>query len=121
MRGESMFIAAAVKNVMLDSLADTLAYVSIHEGDPGRLGSNEVSDERYERRAIEWKHAIKGTLDSSNEPVFDLPGGTYTHFGVWTAQKGGDYLVGGPLIGAAVMSGPGRFELYDADISVLGD
>lgn len=79
--------------------APTAIYVSLHTGDPGLTGANEVSGGSYARVAIttQFPAAASKTLDNDSEIAFTTATGswgTVTHVGVWTASSGGTFLIG---------------------------
>ena len=90
----------AGKNLMLDALRGVnpsvgLAYASLHTASPGESGTSEVTggSPAYARKAITMAAASGGQIAASNQPVFDVPGGTtVTHVGFWSAVSGGTFL-----------------------------
>ena len=115
-----MALSNAGKDVMLDALADVAVYVSLHTADPGTTGANEATggSPAYSRKSITWNTAANGNLDSSNQPVFDVPAGTYSHFGLWSAATGGTFYGGGALSASETFAAQGTYTLTDADIDV---
>ncbi len=95
----------AQKNRQADQDATVAAYVSMHTADPGSTGASEASGGSYARKAPTWGSAgDEGALGASDQPAsdgvawaaptFDLPAGTFTHFGFWSASSGGTFLGG---------------------------
>ena len=112
-----MPLSNAGKHAMLDGLAAVAALASLHTASPGTTGANEVTGGSYTREAITWNAASGGSLDDSNQPVFDVPAGTtVTHFGLWTS--GGTYLGGDELSDPETCTGAGTYTLTDADATV---
>jgi hypothetical protein len=108
------------KNAMLDNLGTLIAYVSVHTGDPGATGVNEVTggSPAYARKAITWNSASAGNLDSSNQPVLDIPASTtITHVGYWSASTGGTFY-GSSDITDETFAAQGTYTVTDADISL---
>ena len=106
------------KNSMLDALAP--AYASLHSGDPGDNGANEISggSPAYARKAITWNAASGGSLDSSNQPVFDVPASTTVAFvGFWTAVTGRTFL-GAADVTDEIFANQGTYTLTDADLDL---
>jgi hypothetical protein len=93
----------AAKNAMLDSTAGTPAwppgFVSLHTGDPSTTGANEATggSPAYARKAITWNAAASGARSASNQPVFDVPAGTYLYAGFFSASTGGTFWGYAPL------------------------
>jgi len=108
------------KNAMLDYLAGVAVYVSLHTGDPGDDGSNEVSggDPAYARQSITWNSASSGSLDSSNTPEFDVPSSTtVAYVGFWSAESAGTFY-GAADVTDEVFAGQGTYTLTDADLDL---
>ena len=107
------------KNAMLDHLASLVSHVSLHTADPGGTGANEASggSPAYARQSITWNAAAAGALDSSNQPVFDVPAGTYTHVGFWSASTGGTNY-GDADIADETFAGQGTYTVTDADVTI---
>ncbi|GAA4059852.1 phage tail fiber protein [Actinomadura miaoliensis] len=116
-----MPLTNAAKNLMLDELGSVAVFASLHTADPGTTGAAEVSggSPAYARKAITWNAAAGGNLDSSNAPVFDVPGGTtVTHFGLWSAASGGTFYSGGQLSANETFTAQGQYTLTDADVNL---
>lgn len=112
-----MPVSTAGLNKMLDALGIT--HVSLHTADPGDTGTSEATGgaPAYARKAITWNAAAAKNLDSATAPVFDVPAGTYTHWGGWDALSAGNFLAGGTLSASEIYAGQGTYTLTDADIS----
>lgn len=82
----------AGKNLLLDGLAGGVAFVSLHTADPSTDGSSEVSGSPYTREAVAWDAAASGSVSSSGQIVFDVPGSTTISFlGYWSASTAGTF------------------------------
>ncbi|MEV6773896.1 hypothetical protein AB0N05_35200 [Nocardia sp. NPDC051030] len=68
-------------------------YVSIHTNDPSTTGANEASggSPAYARVATTWGAAANGAVTGSQVTI-NLPAGTYTYAGLWTAATGGTFI-----------------------------
>jgi hypothetical protein len=110
-----MALTNAGKNPMLDALADVALYASLHTADPTTVGDHEVSggSPAYARKAISWGAASGGTIAAS-AVTFDVPAGTYTHFGLWTASTGGTFIGGAALSQTETFSAQGTLQLTDS-------
>lgn len=91
----------------------TTRYVSLHTGDPGDTGATEqngTNDLGYERKTITFGAASGGVAANTSEPSWtSTDTGDWaqsTHFGVWDALTGGNFLGGGALTTARTL-GPG--------------
>lgn len=114
-----------LKNSWLDALRGTTfsvttVYASLHTADPGDTGANEVTGgtPAYARKSITFAAAAAGAIDSSSQPVFDVPAATtVTHVGFWDAVTAGNFL-GGADVADEVFGGQGTYTLTDADLDV---
>ena len=59
------------KNLMLDELAETVTHVALLDDT-----DTEISGGGYERQTVTWNSASDGEITASNEPTFDVEGGT---------------------------------------------
>ncbi|MBF6449039.1 MULTISPECIES: phage tail fiber protein [Nocardia] len=86
----------ATKNTLCNAYAGiggANTYVSIHTGDPGTSGANEATggSPAYARVATTWGAASNGQV-SGSQVTINLPAGTYTYAGLWTAASGGTFI-----------------------------
>ena len=126
-RIEVPIIAAAMDGVVdtkfaiaMGKLGGLAVFASLHDGDPGATGENELSggDPSYVRKAIAWNPATGGIMDSSNQPVFDIPAGkTIKHMGLWSAVTGGTFYLSAPIVNEAFAS-QGTHVLTDGDLDL---
>lgn len=115
-----MAFSNAAKNTMLDHIGGLAVFVSLHTADPATTGANEVVGGAYTRESVTWNASAGGNLDSSNQPVFDVPGGTtITHVGFWSAASGGVWYGGDQLDAPETYGSDGQFTLTDADFTIV--
>lgn len=115
----------AGKNSMLEALKGNnpsvgIAYASLHTADPGQSGTSEVTggSPAYARKAITFGAAANGQIAASNQPVFDVPGGTtVTHVGFWSAVSGGTFL-GYADVTDESFAGQGTYTLTSATLDL---
>ena len=82
------------KNRMLETLAGCT--ISLHTGDGGETGANELSGDGYGRQACPLDVAARSGIGTHSPVVFtDLPAATVTHYGAW---MGGAFLWSVPLV-----------------------
>ena len=112
-------MADAERNLLADTEAARIAYLSLHTASPGTTGANEATggSPAYARLAITFTDAgAQGVLGAVKQPatvgvawseevVFDAPAGTYTHWGTWTAATSGTYRIGNALDAEEVAAG----------------
>jgi len=116
-----MAFSDAAKNLMLEALVDVGVFVSLHTGDPGSNGANEVTggSPAYARKAITWDAASSAVIANDGEPVFDVPAATtVTHYGIWSAATDGTFYVGVELEDSEAFTGQGTFTLTEAELSL---
>lgn len=99
---------------MLDHLGTEAVFVSLHDGDPGDTGANEISggSPAYARKAIAWASANGGSMaKTATNPVFDVPAGkTVKYVGHWSLVTGGVWSGAAPVTNE-VFAGQGTYTL----------
>ena len=116
-----------VRNKMLDAVFNATAfsvttpYVSLHTADPGVTGTGEVTGGSYARKSLSSAASSSGATTSDAAVTFTgMPAATVTHFGIWDAVSGGNFLWGGALT-ASKSPGAGdtvEFPIGDIDASL---
>jgi hypothetical protein len=110
------------KNAMLDALGALAVFASLHTGDPGESGTNEIAggSPAYARKAITWNPAASGSMDDSNVPVFDVPASTtVSYVGFWSLATSGVFY-GSANVTDEVFTNQGTYALTDADLDLNG-
>lgn len=107
-----MPLVTAEVNVAVDAVTARDAYISLHTADPGGTGANEASggSPAYARKALSWGSASSGAA-SATQVTFDVPAGTYTHFGLWSAVTAGTYRGGNPLSQSETFGAQGQLKV----------
>lgn len=115
-----MAFSTSGKDVMLDQLGTVAVYASLHTADPGGTGTSEATGgtPAYARKSITWNASSGGSKTASNAPVFDVPAGTYSHFGLWSAVSGGTFYGGGTLSASETFAAQGTYTLSTTTLSV---
>jgi hypothetical protein len=120
-----MTISNYLENKILDKIFNntnftvTTPYISLHIGDPGKIGANEANGMSYTRQAGNFTVAFGGSVVTSSDIIFsNLPSGLYTHLGVWDIDSSGNYLWGDPLLETKTINDGESFILYSGDMSV---
>ena len=83
-----MAFTTASKDTAVNALTATGSYISLHTGDPGTVGSSEVSGGSYARQQTTWGSSSSGTAVGSQVTFSSVPSGSYTHYGVWSSLTG---------------------------------
>jgi hypothetical protein len=118
------FLTQVSKNTLLDYLATMCPYASIHTADPGATGANEATggSPAYARLLVTWAAAGSGSVAVSALPTFDLPAGTYSWVGLWSAVTSGTFR-GKLAITSQTLSGQGTIPIgaISWDLNVVAD
>lgn len=102
----------ASKAVAQDAIGAVARWFSLHTGDPGTTGVNEMAGTGAARGQTTWNAANAGTgTKAGSEAVLGAAAGTATHYGLWTASSGGTFHAGGPLPVSEVYAAPGTYGL----------
>lgn len=115
-------------DLLLGSGTPATVYISLHTGDPGETGANEVaSSNGYAREPstnnnTNWPAAVSGVKSNGTAITMDTPSGswgTVSHFGIWDASSGGNFWFGGALaVSKAINSGDTvQFGIGDIDVT----
>lgn len=89
-------LSSAGETAVLTPLT-TSAFVSLHTGDPGDTGANEVTGSAYARQGpIAFTNAGNNPTVASNSAIITFLAatgswGTIGYFGLWTAVSGGTF------------------------------
>ena len=87
----------------------TNAWISLHTADPGTTGTGEASggSPAYARKQTTWAGGASDGSTVGSEVAFDVPSGTYTHVGIWSASTSGTFVGGFALSSSAVLGSQG--------------
>ena len=99
----------ATKNALAAAYAAQGSWLSLHTGTPGSTGASEATGGSYSRKQTTWGTAASSTV-TGTEVTFDVPAGSYSHWGLWTAATGGTFLDGGALTATVTLSAPGQVK-----------
>lgn len=108
-----MPLIVAERDTIANAEAVRLVYASLHTADPGTTGASESTGgtPAYARKLAVWGASASGTATAA-ELTFDVPAGTYTHFGTWSAATAGTFRGGNALAGGSqVFSAQGQLKL----------
>lgn len=103
---KTAFLEAALLDHVFKNTAifTTLAtvYVSLHTADPTDSGSNEVTGGSYARKSVAaagWTRTASQIANNAAITFVEATAGwgTITHFGIWSAVSGGNFLYYAPL------------------------
>ena len=94
-------------------------YVSLHTGDPGENGANEVTGGEYKRQLVTFSTpSNKQTSNPSDIEFVNMPACTITHMGLWDAETEGNFWWGGQLVASKQLDAGDtvRFKAGDLDV-----
>lgn len=100
-----MAFTTASKDAAVNALTALGSWISLHSGDPSTDGQNAVT--AAGRIQTTWASSSSGTANGSQVVFQSVPAGTYTHYGVWTAQSGGTFRWGFELSPGVTLSDVG--------------
>lgn len=108
----------AAANEALDAAVALITHLSLHDGDPGTTGANEISggSPAYARESATWDPAASRQVDIATGVSFDVPASTTVLWvGMWSQSSGGTYY-GAIPVGA----GPRKwFNMPDATDDII--
>src|SRR5699024_4180716 len=115
-----MAFTNALFHPMLAEAAEVAVEVSLHTGDPGSEGDNEVSGGDYARRPVGWESPSGGAIVADDEIEFAVPAlsNEATHIGLWDSS--GTYLGAAELAVAQPCPTPGTLTVEPATLSMSG-
>ncbi|WP_032380941.1 phage tail fiber protein [Rhodococcoides fascians] len=72
----------------------TNSWISLHTGDPGSTGTAEATggSPAYARKQTTWTAGAVDGISQGSQVTIDVPAGTYTFVGIWTAATGGSFV-----------------------------
>lgn len=102
-----------------DFVHPSAIYVSLHEGDPGQAGANEVIGGGYGRKLANFSAAANKTTSNTADIEFpDMPTATITHVGLWSAASGGNFWWGGSLTVSKALTTGDTLKIPAGDLNV---
>ncbi len=88
-----MPLATTELQAAVDTEAARITYLSLHTADPGQSGASEVTggSPAYARKLTTWGAANASGVATGSQVTFDVPAGTITHLGFWSAVTAGTF------------------------------
>lgn len=106
-----MALSTSTRNAVAGAVGAAGTWISVHTGDPGTTGANEVVGAPYARKQTVWG-SPSGTDSIGSQVLIDVgAGGPYSHFGIWSAVSGGTFVGGGTLSPAESFAGVGQLRV----------
>lgn len=100
-------------------------YASLHDGDPGETGANEVDtgqDADYVRKSVTFDDPVADSgqvlsnIQASWTAASDATDYTITHIVIWDTLSGGNPIMAGQLVVPFLMQASGVFTLASGKI-----
>lgn len=106
-----------------DFTPDATIYVSLHTGDPGDTGANEVTGGTYGRQSCAFDAAASNHTQNTSVINFTLmPAITnpnyVTHFGLWSAASGGTFRGGGAMTANKETNAGDTYQVAAGDLDI---
>lgn len=123
-----MSISDYLELKLLDAVFNATAFglggnpwISLHDGDPGENGANEISGGSYVRQQAAFDPAASGAV--TNSAIIDfagMPAKTITYVGVWDddGTPAGNFLWGGALTAPKTTNAGDTFRIAAGDLDV---
>lgn len=95
-----MALTAVSKEAAADTIIGLGTYISLHTADPSTTGANEATggSPAYARQQTTWSaDSTDDGVRAGTQVTIDVPAGTYTHFGLWSASTAGTFVGGGSI------------------------
>lgn len=113
-----MAYTSGALNLMVDSLADLVVELSLHDDDPSTDGSNELTGSGYARQTPTWGAAASGTATMSGTLTFSVPAGTVAYVGYWGTAGAGTFYGSDALDSPETYAGSGEFKLTSSKLGL---
>lgn len=84
-------------NATLNTIKAAATFISLHTGNPGTTGANEVAGGSYVRVATTWGTPAAGSMAGSQVTINVPAGTTITSWGLWSLSSAGNFFDGGAL------------------------
>lgn len=104
-----MAFTNATKESAATAVTTSGNWISLHSSDPGATGTGEATggSPAYARKQTTWAPGSADGVVNGSAVNFDVPAGTYTHIGVWTAATSGTFI-GGFALSSSTGALPGQ-------------
>lgn len=108
----SEFTPGATLDAVAQARTALGSWISLHTDTIGTTGANEATggSPAYARKETTWDLGAEAGEVVGTEVIFDLPAGTYNHFGIWSDEVGGTYVDGGEIT-ETILGGQGTINL----------
>jgi hypothetical protein len=89
------------------------AFASLHTAAAGTTGASEATggSPAYARKAITWTDGASDGSTVGSQVTFDVPAGTYTEIGFWSASTGGTFGGSIALATSATFGAQGQLQV----------
>lgn len=100
------------RNLAYNAVTGAVTHLSLHTGDPGRTGANEVAGGSYARQVVAYGPPSDGAGDITERVSVPVPAGVeITHWGCW---DGDTFLFGGAFANGQPYASDGIYHVDTA-------
>ena len=100
------------------SLVANGSYASLHIGDPGRTGADEIAGVSYRRQVVEFGQPADGSIRNASPLTFEgMPARTIRYIGLFDAALAGNFLWGVELLSARTTAEGDTFRIRAGDLT----
>jgi hypothetical protein len=90
-----MATSTSCADAVLAALTYPMGWVSLHVGDPGESGINEVTAAPYIRQSVTWAIPTGGVMSNATQLLIPLPAGIAVYYlGLWDSIVSGEFAQG---------------------------
>lgn len=105
-------MTSATKETAATAVTGLGSWISLHTADPGATGTSEAAGgtPAYSRLQTVWTAGASDGVVNGSLVTFDVPAGTYSFAGLWSASTGGTF-VGSCAISPTTLGGQGQVSV----------
>lgn len=82
-----MAVQVEPRNDAVDAMTPYFVSISLHTGDPGSSGDNELTGDNYSRETADWSSASDASASITQDLVYQVSAGNeITHIGMWDSD-----------------------------------
>lgn len=103
----------ATRETLAAAYAGAGTWISLHTGNPSTTGANEATggSPAYARKQTTWTAGASDGATGGSQVTFDVPAGTYTHVGIWSAATSGTFIDSYDIPTDVVMGAQGQIQV----------
>ena len=103
----------ATRETLAAAYAGAGTWISLHTASPSTTGANEATggSPAYARKQTTWTPGASDGVTTGSQVTFDVPAGTYTHVGIWSAATAGTFIDAYDIPVDVVMGAQGQIQV----------